>query len=177
MESKYPATGLTHLGKKSAVVDGSSAWHHTGCSFPCSGEHPARGAGSHMLQSGQTGVCSAGKDTHCPVALLQAFPLHGRGWIHIHWQKVRKSYGKIQFMSNNLFFFLFFLKKKEQADIYLHFLKRGMSVPIVPPSVHSCLESQFYLNCLISVSEGPNKSIYVHFSLITESLWLEKSNC
>lgn len=34
VESKYPVTGQTHLGKKSAVVHNSSAWHQTGWTFP-----------------------------------------------------------------------------------------------------------------------------------------------
>lgn len=92
--------------------------------------------------------------------------------MYIQQQRVRRRYGKIQFCLTIRVGFSCF-KEKEQAGFYgLDFLKWGMSVPTVPPSVLSCLLSQFYLishfltPTTISVSERLDKSICVHFSLV-----------
>lgn len=112
VESKYPVTGQTHLGKKHAVVHDSSAWHPTGWTVPHPADCPARGGNSlptvgrcvsALLERTRNALVPSSKRSHSE-----------EGWGIGKWEKIC---GKIRLMAYNCFcfflllflFFFFFL--------------------------------------------------------------------
>lgn len=120
VESKYPARGLTHLGKKSAIADGSSGWRQAACSFPRSADHPACGASSPHA-AGCTAVCRFCR-TRCwvPSCSSRSPPTLGKGgWIHYSLAESEKKLWENMVRVWQSYLFFFFLFQRERASRHL----------------------------------------------------------